>query len=454
MISDTEKSNPELKRALNAIDLIFLGIGAIVGAGIFVITGIAAATKAGPAIMLSYILSASACAFTALSYAELAASIGGCGSVYQYASVSFGELVAWIIGWDLILEYAISVAAVSVGWSSYMNNLFQSMNIHLPSYFLTSPLQGGIINLPALLIVVIIATVLCIGIKESSRFNIIIVLIKLAAIVIFSLIAAFHFNLNNWHPFMPYGWNGIMRGAAIVFFSYIGFDAVATAAEETIHPQRNLPRGIIGSLIVCTVLYISVSGLLTGMTPYSQLDVSSPISHVLLQFGYNFAANIISIGALAGITTVILVMYFGLTRVTLAMSRDGMLPKRLSNINSTTKTPVRIILMSGIVIACLSGLIPIEDLVEMANIGTLSAFIIVCGGVIVLRYTKPNMPRPFKTPFSPIIPALGILFCLYLMFHLPILTWIRFLVWLGLGMIIYFSYGRGKIKNKIIFFEK
>lgn len=431
-----------LKRCLGPWDLTLLGIGAIIGAGIFVLTGIAAATHAGPAIVLSFVVAGLACAFSALSYAELAACIGGCGSAYGYAYAGLGEIFAWIIGWDLILEYGVATAAVAIGWSGYFDNALAAAGVHLPGYLLKAPGDGGWINLPAAGIVLILAVLLAVGVRQSARFNAAMVLIKLAAIGTFIAVAAFNVNPANWTPFLPFGWGGVISGAALIFFAYIGFDAVSTAAEEAIDPPRDLPIGIIASLVVCTVIYMLVAGLLTGIAPYSTLNVSSPVADVLLRLGHTSAAAFIAAGAIAGLTTVMLVLYYGLTRVFLAMSRDGLLPPVFSAINRKTHTPVRVILASGVLIAAIAGFTPIGDVAELVNIGTLAAFVMVCGGVIVLRYTRPDLPRPFRTPFSPLIPALGIAFCVYLMASLPVLTWERFVIWLGIGMAVYFGYSR------------
>lgn len=431
-----------LAPCLSAIDLTFMGVGAIIGAGIFVITGIAAAMYAGPALIISYILAGITCALSALSYAELAASIGGCGSAYGYAYASLGELIAWIIGWDLLLEYGISVSTVAIGWSHYFRNIFTALNFNIPKTLLVGPFEGGLINLPATLIVLFIALLLSMGVKNGARFNTIMVLIKFSVISFFIGIASGHFNIQNWHPFMPFGWQGVMSGAALIFFAYVGFDAVSTAAEEVINPQRDLPIGILASLAICTLIYILVAGLLTGMVPYPQLNVSSPISEALLSLGYRSAAGVIALGALAGLTTVILVMYYGLTRVFLAMSRDQLLPSVFAKIHPSTHTPNRIIFSTGILMAIFSGTIPMAELAELVNIGTLAAFALVCGGVIVLRYTHPTLPRPFKTPFSPFVPLTGIACCLYMMFSLPHITWLRFGIWMVIGSLIYFFYSR------------
>ena len=431
-----------LMRNLTAFDLTMLGIGVIIGAGIFVLTGIAAATMAGPAIILSYLLAGVACACAALSYAELSTSIGGSGSAYGYAYAGFGELIAWLIGWDLLLEYGIAVSAIAIGWSSYFNNALTALGITLPDFLLKNAFEeGGFINLPAFLIVIFIMGLLAAGIKTSKRFNLVIVFIKLLTVAIFVGVAVFNVNLVNWQPFAPFGWEGIVAGAALVFFAYIGFDALSTAAEETIEPQRNLPKGILGSLIICTVLYMLVAGLLTLVTPYANLNTSSPVSYALLSLGYDFAGGIVAAGAIAGLTTGILVMFYGFSRIFLAMSRDGLLPTAFSKISTKTHTPMRIIVGSGIVIASISGFAPMAALAELINIGTLTAFIIVCAGVITLRYTKPNLHRPFRVALSPYIPMIGILLCAYFIISLPSATWLRFGCWMAIGCVVYFCYG-------------
>jgi len=437
-----EHGTSQLKRCLSAMDLTLMGIGAIIGAGIFVLTGVAAATKAGPAIMLSFVLSGCACAFTALSYAELAAAIGGCGSAYGYAYAGLGEIIAWIIGWDLILEYGVATPTVAIGWSGYVNNALTALGFGLPKALTLSPAEGGLVNLPAVLIILFLALLLSIGVQLSVRFNALMVLVKLLVILLFIVVAAGSVKVENWTPFMPFGWQGVAAGAAIIFFAYIGFDAVSTAAEEAVNPQRDLPIGIIASLAICTVIYIMVSGILTGIVPYTTLNVPSPVADAMLRIGHRWASAVIAAGAIAGITTVLLVLYYALTRIFLAMARDGLLPPVFAQVNETTRTPVRIILTSGFIMAAIAGFTPISHVTELVNIGTLAAFVLVCAGVIVLRYKQPELHRPFKTPFSPIIPILGMAFCLYLMFSLPLITWIRFGVWLAIGLIVYFTYSR------------
>ena len=440
--ADHRLADTGLRRALGPLDLTLLGIGAIIGAGIFVLTGVAAATKAGPAIVASYAIAGLACAFSALAYAELAAAIGGCGSAYGYSYAGLGELLAWIIGWDLILEYGVATAAVAIGWSGYMDNALAAMGLTLPAPLLAAPAAGGLVNLPAVLIVLTLAALLAVGVRASARFNAAMVLVKLLAIAVFIGVAASHVQPANWTPFMPFGWGGVMGGAALIFFAYIGFDAVSTAAEEARHPQRDLPIGILASLAVCTLIYMVVAGLLTAVVPYATLNVGSPVADVMLRLGYPWAAGLVAAGAIAGLTTVMLVLFYGLTRVFLAMSRDGLLPPVFARVHRGTGTPLRIILVSGLAIATVAGLTPIGEVAQLVNIGTLAAFLLVCLGVVVLRRTRPDLPRPFRTPASPLIPLLGALACLYLMLSLPVVTWLRFGVWLALGLIVYFAYSR------------
>jgi APA family basic amino acid/polyamine antiporter len=439
-----------LKRVLTAFDLTLLGIGCIIGTGIFVLTGIAAATYAGPGIIASFVVSGLACTFAALCYSELAAAIGGAGSAYGYAYAGVGEFPAWIVGWALILEYVVATATVAIGWSAYFQNALRAIGVDLPAALIAAPgvvgadgqSMGGLVNLPAVSIVLLLSILLCIGVKESARFNAVMVFVKLGAVLLFIALAAGHVQPANWSPFAPFGWSGIMSGAAIVFFAYIGFDAVSTAAEETVNPQRDLPIGIIASLAICTVLYMIVAAILTGTTPYAGLNTAAPVADVLLRLGYGWASIIIAIGAMAGITTVMLVLYYGLTRIFLAMSRDGLIPGVFSAINPNTRTPVRVILGSGILIAVIAGFTPINDVAELTNIGTLAAFTMVCFGVMFLRRSRPDLKRPFRVPGYPLVPVLGVLFCVYLMLSLPLVTWVRFAIWMALGLAAYFLYSR------------
>jgi basic amino acid/polyamine antiporter, APA family len=444
-----DESEQSLKRCLSAWDLTFLGVGAIIGTGIFVLTGIAAATQAGPAVVLSFVIAGFACVFAALSYAELSAAVGGCGSAYGYTYAAFGELFAFIIGWDLLLEYGISVAAVANGWSGYLNKALTAIAIPLPEALTKAPKLGGIINLPASLIILLLMVLLIIGVKQSAKANNAMVFVKLITISIFIAVAIFNVNPVNWHPFMPFGWfetlpdgktTGVLAGASLVFFAYVGFDAVSTAAEEAQNPQRDLPFGIITSLTFCTLVYILVAGLLTGVVHYSQLNVESPVAHALSLIGFNWASALISTGVISGLTTVMLVLYYGLTRIVFAMSRDGLLSQFFGKVNPKTQTPVRIIVLCGLLMSMVAGLMPLGDLAELVNIGTLAAFAFVCLGVIILRITQPDLPRPFRSPFSPLFPVLGMLSCGSLMAFLPSLTWLRFVVWLVIGLIVYFTY--------------
>ena len=443
------ENNKDLHRCLSAFDLVMLGIGCIIGTGIFVLTGIVAANQAGPGVIFSFLIAGFACAFAALSYAELASSIGGCGSAYGYSYVAFGEFIAWMVGWILLLEYGIAIAAVANGWSGYFNNALIAVGLGLPDFLTRPPAQDGSINLPASLIILMIMGLLILGVKQSAKFNAAMVFLKVAAIAIFILIALFHVNPINWSPFLPYGWFdtlpsgktvGVLAGASIVFFAYIGFDAVSTAAEEAINPQRDLPIGIIGSLIFCTLIYISVSALLTGMLPYTNLNVSSPVAFALQKIGLNSASAIVATGVIAGLTTVMLVLYYALTRIILAMSRDGLLPIKLSNINPRTRTPIKLIIICGLLMSLIAGFVSLGTLAEIVNIGTLSAFTVVCFGVIALRNHGKKNSLTFRNKWHPLVPLMGISACILLMTFLPLATWVRFFSWLLVGILIYFIY--------------
>jgi APA family basic amino acid/polyamine antiporter len=438
-----------LNRCLTAYDLVMLGIGCIIGTGIFVLTGIAAANLAGPGVILSFIISGLACAFAALSYAELSSSVGGCGSAYGYTYVTFGELIAWLVGWILLLEYGLSIAAVANGWSGYFNNALKAVGLSLPTHLITTPSNGGWINLPASGIILLIMGLLAMGVKESVKFNAAMVFIKVFAILLFMAVAFFHVNPDNWSPFLPFGWFetlpsgqnvGVLAGASIVFFAYMGFDAVSTAADEAVNPRRDLPIGILGSLVVCTIVYILVAALLTGIVPYTELNVSSPVSHALDLIGYGRLSGVIALGVIAGLTTVMVVLYYALTRVILAMSRDGLLPMSLSLIHPKTQTPIRVIYLCGLIIAAFAGTVSLGALAEIVNIGTLAAFVVVCMGVIAQRKKTGLQPQSFQNRAHPVIPLLGIFCCGLLMVFLPLCTWIRFLSWNALGLIVYFSY--------------
>lgn len=450
-----EHGNSGLKKCLSAFDLALLGIGCAIGTGIFVLTGIAAATQSGPAVVLSFVFAGVASAFAALSYAELSSSIGGSGSAYGYSYVAFGEFVAWLMGWILLLEYGVGAAAVANGWAGYFVNTLANFNIFLPVALTKAPMLGGLINLPAFAIIWLLAILLIIGVKESARFNNIIVIVKLSTIAIFITLAAAHFNSANWHPFMPFGWFstlengktvGVLAGASLVFFAYFGFDAVSTAAEEAKNPQRDLPIGLLASLIFCTVIYIIVSALLTGIVPYTHLNVPSPVAFALSEIGYTWSSTLVSTGVIAGLITVLLVLLYGLTRILFAMSRDGLIPAMFSQVNPDRQTPTKVILMCGVVVSIVAGFIPLGELAETVNIGTLASFIMVCVGVIVLRIRQPDLKRPFKNPWNPLIPVLGILSCGALISFLPATTWIRFLVWVIIGIVVYFAYSMRRSK--------
>jgi APA family basic amino acid/polyamine antiporter len=443
-----------LKRVLNAWDLTLLGVGAIIGAGIFVLTGRAAATEAGPAIMLSFVLAGVACACAALAYAELASTVGGAGSAYGYGYAGLGEFPAWIIACLLILEYTVAISTVAVGWSGYFNSFIISLTgSGLPTELLHGPGEGGVVNLPALLIVAALGVLLATGAKVSAQFNSIMVVVKVLAILIFLGVAVGYVDFANWTPFIPervvgedgvghFGVVGVFTAASLVFFAYIGFDAVSTAAEECENPQRDLPIGILASLAICTVLYMLVSGVLTGMVPYTELNTASPVATALLKVGQGWVAGLISIGAIAGLTTVMLVLYFAITRILFAVSRDGLLPPFFAHISPRTRSPVRVIVLLGVLMCCLAGFLPLNNLAELTNIGTLGAFVVVCAGVLVLRRTNPELKRGFRVPLGPVIPVLGIVMCSGLMYFLSAHTWQYFGIVLVAAVLTYFMYGQ------------
>jgi basic amino acid/polyamine antiporter, APA family len=450
LVGDVEEGGRALRRSLSAFDLTLLGIGAIIGTGIFVLTGTAAANQAGPGIVVSYLAAGLACGFAALCYAEFASMIPIAGSAYTYAYATLGELVAWMIGWDLILEYAVGSMTVAIGWSGYMQRLLAGFGINLPLWMSAAPSAtspGTVINLPAVIIVLLIMVLLVIGIRESARFNAAMVAIKMAAILFFIAVGATFVRPENWSPFAPYGWPGIMAAAAVVFFAYIGFDAVSTTAEEAKNPKRDLPIGIIASLVVCTILYLSVSAVLSGIVPVVEYreDVqflNAPVAFALAVIGQNWAAGLVSAGAVAGITSVLLVMLMSQPRIFFAMSRDGLLPRGVSKVHPRFKTPYVTTIITCVIVAIVAGLTQIQVVGEMTSIGTLFAFVVVCAAVLALRIKRPDAPRPFRVPFGPVFPVMGILSCGYLMLSLPVITWVRFLVWLNIGFIIYWFYGR------------
>ena len=453
VIAESETGGSRLQRSLSAFDLTMIGIGAIIGAGIFALTGNAAATKAGPAVVLSFVLSGVGCAFAGLCYAEMAAMIPVAGSAYTYAYATLGELFAWIIGWALVLEYAVGAITVAISWSGYRVRFREKgFAIHLPfewvnGYMVTQTDAAGVIhhglfNVPAVLLVCAITVLLIVGVKESARATSAIVFIKIAAVLLFIGIGATHVNTANWSPFVPFGPWGIVQGAGTIFFAYIGFDAVTTMSEEAKNAQRDLPIGIIASLIVCTVLYIAVAGVLTGMVPYLELKDPAPVTLALSRVGVSWGVTLVSIGALAGLGSVVMVMMMGQPRVFLAMSRDGLLPAGISKIHPKYQTPARSTILTGVVVAVCASTMSTEIAGNLTSMGTLFAFVLVCLGVLVLRKTDPSRPRPFKAPLVPVVPVLGMLTCLGMMAGLDGATWINFFVWLAIGLCIYFSYGK------------
>jgi APA family basic amino acid/polyamine antiporter len=466
-----EEGKHTLKRTLGATNLVMLGIGAIIGAGIFVLTGTAAANNAGPAVVLSFILAGLGCLFAGLCYAEFASMIPVAGSAYTYAYATLGELVAWIIGWDLILEYLFGAATVAVGWSGYFVALLHKLGMNVGTAYTTAPLRwieetksfqrvpGGMINVPAMLLVLLMTALLVIGIKESARFNNVIVFVKVAIVFLVIGFGFMFVDTANWHPFIPesmgegrYGWSGIVRAAGVVFFAYIGFDAVSTAAQEAKNPQRDMPIGMLGSLGFCTVLYILMSLVMTGLAKYTELAVPHPVDVALAKVPSLAWLNyLVDVGAIMGLASVVLVMLMGQPRVFFSMARDGLLPPVFGKVHPKFQTPYITTIFTGITAAVISGFFPIDLLGELVSIGTLFAFVVVSAGVLVLRYKRPELHRPFKTPLVPLVPALGILVCGYLMWGLPIDTKLRMIIWLVLGLVIYFAYGKShsKIGNPI-----
>jgi len=463
-----------LRPILGPLQLTSLGIGAIIGAGIFVIIGVVAKDKAGAATTLSFVVAGTACGFAALCYAEFASMVPIAGSAYTYAYATLGELFAWIIGWDLLLEYGVGAASVAHGWSHYFVDFLGLLRIVLPPAFINAPFDfdpgsgrfvatGAIIDLPALLISAALTIILVIGIKRSANFNFFMVVIKLAVVLLIIAVGVFYIDPANWHPFAPYGYAGVslfgktligqhgaggeplgmMAGAAVVFYAYIGFDSVSTHAEEARNPSRDVPIGIIGSLLLCTVLYIAVAAVLTGMVPFQQIDIDAPLAKAFSQTGLPWAHALVSLGALTGITSVLMVLMLSQPRIMLAMARDGLLPNVFFGaVHPRFRTPWKSTILTGTVVGLMGALLPLRMLAELVNIGTLLAFVIVCAAVLIMRRTNPEMPRPFRCPLVPLVPLLGIAFCLLLMFSLPVENWLRLIVWLLIGFAIYFSYGR------------
>ena len=457
-----------LNRHLDLTNIVLLGIGAIIGAGIFVLTGTAAALHAGPAISISFIISAFGCLMAGLCYAEFSSMLPVSGSAYTYGYATLGEFVAWIIGWDLILEYLFGSATVAVGWSGYVVSFLDDLGIHLPASICQSPFSfgpegwqqtGALINFPAVFIIVVMSTLLIIGIKESARFNNIIVIVKIVVILLFIGFGISHINVDNWKPFLPentgkfseFGWTGVLTGAAVVFFAYIGFDAVSTTAQEAVNPQRDLPRGILISLAVCTFLYVSVSLVLTGIVKYTELNVPAPMAVAIDAAGNGLAwlSPFIKIGAIAGLSSVVMVLLLGQSRVFYSMAHDGLLWKSFAKTHPKYKTPYITSIVTGLFAALFAGFLPIGILGELVSIGTLLAFVIVCIGLLILRKKEPDAPRAFRTPWVPFVPILGALICIAQMIALPKNTWFRLIGWMLIGFVIYFSYGRKHSKVRI-----
>ena len=432
--------NSGLTRNLSAFDLVFLGIGSVIGTGIFVLTGVGAALYAGPGISLSFVLASIACAFAGLAYAEYASMVPVAGSAYAYTYASLGEFLAFIVGWNLILEYTVTCSTVAAGWSGYVVGHLASGGIDLPVAFTKVPEEGGIINVPAILITMFLCILLVRGTKETVMINRILVFVKLAVIVIFFVLAVPNVDPTNWDPFLPYGTQGISAGAAIVFFAYIGFDAVATSAEEAKNPSRDLPIGILGSLGVCAVLYFFVALVLTGVVPYTDLNNAEPVAYALRVIGYPIGSAIVAVGAICGITTVLLVLLYGQARIFFALSRDGMIPAGICKIHKLYRTPYLVTIGGCILVSIIAGFAPIHLIAEMANIGTLSAFFIAGFGVLYLRIKRPDIKRGFKCPAIYFVAPMAMICCGYLMYNLPIHTWIRFVVWCGIGFVVYFGY--------------
>jgi len=474
MLLEELKGENRLRRVLGPVQLSALGIGAIIGTGIFVLTGVAAHDRTGPALMLSFVVAGVTCIFAALCYAEFASMVPVAGSAYTYAYATLGELFAWIIGWDLVLEYAVGSATVAHGWSHYFQDFAGILHFKLPFVFTNAPFDydpttghlattGTWFDLPAIVITAIITVILVKGIRESAGLNAGIVALKLSIVLFVIAVGSFYIDPANWHPFAPYGLTGIsffgktlfgqtgpggeplgmLAGAAIVFFAYIGFDSVSTHAEEAKVPHRDVPIGIIASLLICTVLYIAVAAVITGMVRYDKINIDAPVSNAFMQAGLPWAQFLISIGAVAGITSVLLVMMLSQPRVLLAMARDGLLPPSFFGaIHERFRTPYKGTILTGLFVASLAAFLPLRILAELVNIGTLLAFVIVCAAVLIMRRTHPNAERPFRAPLVPFVPIAGVLSCLMLMFSLPSENWLRLFIWMALGLVIYFSYGR------------
>jgi len=461
LIAESDDSEHGMQKVLTATNLVLLGIGCVIGTGIFVLTGTAAAMHAGPAITLSFLLSGVGCIFAGLCYAEFASLLPIAGSAYTYSYATLGEFMAWIIGWDLILEYLFASSTVAVGWSGYMVSFLRDFGIHIPDKLCYSPidytkaagwfLTGNIINLPSILIIGVVSALLIVGIKESTRFNNIIVIVKVVVVLLFIGFGMSYINVDNWTPYIPentgtfgqFGISGIFTGAGVIFFAYIGFDAISTAAQETKNPKRDMPIGILGSLLGCMLLYVAVSAVLTGIVDYRELNVPAPIAVAIDKTGDTlfWLRPLIKVGAIAGLSSVILVLLLAQPRIFYTMAKDGLLPKSFSRLHPKFRTPHVTTILTGAIAAVMSGLLPINVLGELVSIGTLLAFTIVCASVLVLRIKKPELHRPFKTPWVPFVPIMGMGICMAQMFALPWDTWLRLIGWMAIGLAIYFIYG-------------
>ncbi|MGZ8736355.1 MAG: amino acid permease [Nocardioides sp.] len=468
-IADTDEPDHQLKKNLGALDLVVFGVGVIIGAGIFVLTGTVAASNSGPAIALSFVIAGIACALAALCYAEFASTVPVAGSAYTFSYATFGELVAWIIGWDLALEFTIGSSALAVGFSGYLAELLAGTPLELPASLLSA--DDGFVNLPAVVISLLVMTVLILGIKLSSRINQVVVAIKLVVVAAVIVVGVGYIEMSNYTPFIPesqpasgsegswsdlplittllgidpavYGIAGVIAGAAIVFFAFIGFDIVATTAEEAHNPQKDVPIGILGSLAIVTVLYMAVSLVITGMRSYTEIDPedAAPLATAFDAVGVNWMGDLVAFGACIGLTVVVMILMLGQSRVAFAMARDGLLPRKLAKVHPTYGTPYRITLITGVAVAVIAGFIDLKTLADLVSIGTLFAFVLVSIGVIVLRRTRPDLPRAFRTPAAPVVATLAVLLCIYLMLNLTGATWVRFLIWMAVGLVVYFLYG-------------
>ena len=471
LISQADHEGHTLKRTLGPTNLILLGIGAIIGAGLFSITGGAAAANAGPAITISFIVAGLGCAFAGLCYAEFSSMIPVAGSAYTYSYATMGEFIAWIIGWDLVLEYAVGAATVSISWSRYFGKFLEGFGVHLPVEYMAGPWDGGYINLPAVIMVVLVSLLLIKGTSESAKFNGFIVALKVMVVLIFIILGWGYINYSNYNPYIPentgtfgeFGFSGIIRAAAIVFFAYIGFDAVSTAAQEAINPKKDMPIGILGSLLICTILYILFAHVMTGVTNYTSFagrDGIAPVAVAIDHMGspnasgvmvpdYPWLNRAIIVAILGGYASVILVMLMGQSRVFFSMSQDGLIPKIFSEVHPEFRTPAKSSFLFMIFVSLFAAFIPARVVGEMTSIGTLFAFILVCLGVLVMRKTLPDAPRAFRTPWVPFVPIMGILTCLFMMVFLPGDTWLRLIIWLGIGFVIYFFYSQkhSKLRN-------